>query len=47
MCKYLNPYDIPEIKLVKRDRLDNLPMNDDHKKHVRRHWHALQADFRI
>ena len=27
--------------------LNDLPMNDDHKKHLKRHWQALQADFRI
>lgn len=27
--------------------LKGLPMNDDHKRHLGRHWQALQADFRI
>lgn len=27
--------------------LNDLPMNDDHKRQLRQHWQALQADFRI
>ena len=27
--------------------LNDLPMNDDHKKRLRQHWQALQADFQI
>lgn len=27
--------------------LNDLPMNNDHKRHLGRHWQALQADFRV